>query len=269
MQLKISSVLQGLSDLGARRGPTCVRRCCGSSPTSMFIGSAIRPRKSANTPNSRCGCSRSTDLATRVDVARTFCALSVAAVARVCNASLDDLPEVVAELRTHPLLQPLRSRPNRACPKSTTALLTATPASRGGTPGSRRQRQSTRPSAANSTICFSPQRPKRGGLSYSIFPLSLPCQPHVTRITPDPAVGPHLEAAALTGNRDEFRRRLARALRIPREQARGLRATIWASRSSWRQGASGAARSALSHPDVSQSRGWPFGRARSRARRAL
>jgi Uncharacterised protein conserved in bacteria (DUF2336) len=161
------------------------------------------------------------DIPTRVVVARRF-ARYPSPPLRVLQRLSDDLPEVVAELRTHPLLQPRVAPSEPVAPKP----ITVSPADVNLVGHSERNAETRRPIdrniAAELNHQFFAATAEERRLILLNLPVVAPVAARHNDICRDAALGQRLEAAALTGNRDDFAVELARALRIPREQARRI-----------------------------------------------
>ncbi len=160
------------------------------------------------------------DVPTRVAVARRF-ARYLSPPLRVLQTLTRDLPEVAAELRSHPLLQPPATAAN-------TALKTPAP-------------RVDKEDAADEIALLAASSgvidlATAGELNERFFTANVeerrlillnlhivaPLAPDRIRLLRDPSVGQHLEAAALARNREDFAQHLARSLQIPREQARRI-----------------------------------------------
>jgi hypothetical protein len=156
------------------------------------------------------------DTPTRVAVARRL-ARYLSPPLRVMQWLARDLPEVAAELRSHPLLQP--PAPAEAAPLAAAV----------GTAPSGELREDQLSAGAPSVIdaalagelnelFFAASAEERRLILLNID-IVAPVAPGSIRVSRDPGVGVQLEAAALAGKSQDFAQRLAQALRIPREQA--------------------------------------------------
>lgn len=157
------------------------------------------------------------DVPTRIAVARRF-ARYLSPPLQVLQRLVRDVPEVAAELRAHPLLQP--PAPAAAAPQE----VSATSHARHHAPD--RDEQRADPSyeidAATaselSDLFFAAGAEERRLILLNLH-IVAPVPAARTRTAPDPSVGLQLEAAMLSGKRADFANQLARDLHIPREQA--------------------------------------------------
>jgi hypothetical protein len=221
MRLKDIFGLQGLSDLGARGGAD-MRATLLRVLTDLYVHRLSHtPAEERQYTELALRLLEAADLATRVDVARRF-ARYPSPPLRVLERLADDLPEVVAELRTHPLLQP-RAVPTEPLVPNTTTVPPADASIAGRNEGiAETRRPIDRAIAAELSDQFFTATAEERRLILLNLPVVAPVAAGHTDISHDPALGQRLEAAALTGNRDGFAAELARALRIPREQARRI-----------------------------------------------
>jgi hypothetical protein len=163
------------------------------------------------------------DAPTRAVVARRL-ARHLAPPVRVIQYLVNDLPEIAAPLRSHPLLQP--------------AKLAGVAPRASSTPGVDRQSATTgkpaQSQAANAhcvidtatarelnEFFFAANVIERGFIlrNFSVVAPNSALRVDVSR---DPGVGERLEAAALARNRENFAQQLALSLHVPREQARRI-----------------------------------------------
>jgi len=160
------------------------------------------------------------DVPTRVAVATRF-ARYASPPLRVLQSLARDLPEVAAELRSHPLLQPSVPVVN-APPQSTAMPMVEENA----------VRKETRLAHALPTIdsmtagelnerFFAANADERRLILLNLH-IVAPVAPDHIRVSRDPSVGQRLETAALARNLEEFTQHLARSLQIPREQAQRM-----------------------------------------------
>jgi hypothetical protein len=158
------------------------------------------------------------DVPTRAAVAKRFAHYPRPPL-RVLQWLARDLPGVAAELRSHPLLQ----APGSMLRRSGAA---ASPAAIGPSGG---QRQTQPPSedidAATASelneLFFTATATERRLILLNLHVID----PHPTlrsQVVTGPSLGQELEAAVLTGKREHFAARLAKALRISHEQARRI-----------------------------------------------
>jgi len=157
------------------------------------------------------------DVPTRAAVAKRFAHYPRPPL-RVLQWLARDLPAVVTELRSHPLLQAPGSTPRRSG--------TASPAAVGP---SGEQQQIQPPSedidAATASelneLFFTATATERRLILLNLHVID----PHPmlrSRVVTGASLGQELEAAVLTGKREHFAARLAKALRISHEQARRI-----------------------------------------------
>ena len=243
--------LKGLADLGAHSGadmrPTFLRvltdlyvHRLNHTPAEerQYTELALRLLETADAP-------------TRIGVARRF-ARYPSPPLRVLQWLSSDQPEVATELQSHPLLQPAAAKPQPVAPK----YIPMAPAIEIEVAGQREQFAENRHPidraiAAELNDQFFAATADERRLILLNLPVVAPVATGTDEVSREPSVTQRLEAAALTGNRDDFAVQLARALRIPREQARrvtrdnlGEPVVVAAKASSY------AARNSLSRPDV-------------------
>jgi hypothetical protein len=158
------------------------------------------------------------DVPTRAAVAKRFAHYPRPPL-RVLQWLARDLPVVVAELRGHPLLQ----APGTMTPRSSGA------AARAAVSTSVEQQPTRQPAddidAATASelneLFFTANATERRLILLNLHVI----EPHPTlrsQVTAGSLFGQELEAAALTGKREHFAARLAKALRISHEQARRI-----------------------------------------------
>jgi hypothetical protein len=135
---------------------------------------------------------------------------------RVLQRLADDVAEVAALVRSHPLLQ---SRAVNGAPSRPDAIASAAAAQEA-------RRSAASPHAIDSTRAgelnerfFAANAAERRLILLNLD-IVAPIPPWLVAISRDPTVSRRLEAAALARNREDFAHHLASALRIPREQAR-------------------------------------------------
>ena len=159
------------------------------------------------------------DVASRVAVARRF-ARYPSPPLRILEWLAGDVPEVVAELQSHPLVHP--SAPVDA-PPGPPADATA------GHPGAEEDdalADKSHPINASvagklNDLFFAADAEERRLILIN-FDVVAPIGGSPIRIPREASIGEQLEAAALTGNRDDFAQQLVRVLHIPREQAQRI-----------------------------------------------
>jgi hypothetical protein len=159
------------------------------------------------------------DVPTRIAAARRF-ARYPSPPLRVLQWLARDLPDVAAELRSHPLLQP--PAPAVAAQQNIRATPNAAHRVRGGDQ-QRADRSAIDPTTARelNDLFFTASADERRLILLSLDVVT-PAPVSRTGVAHDPSVGRHLEAAVLSGKRDDFAHQLARALSIPREQAQRI-----------------------------------------------
>jgi hypothetical protein len=213
------SSLEGLTDIGLHGGPDM-------RPTLLRVLTDLYMQKLRHTPDEERHYTElalrlleSVDAPTRAAVAARL-ARHLSPPPRVIQYLVNDLPEIAAPLRSHPLLLP----PDRT---SVTALQAAALVEEPETefeqaPVVRAQGIMDAASASELTELFFAADSNERCLILQNLDVVAPIPAGGVSLPCDPAIGQHLEAAALTGNREEFARHLALCLQIPREQARRL-----------------------------------------------
>jgi len=215
------SGLDGLTELGIRTGadmrPTLLRVL-----TDLYVH-----RLSHTTDEERhytelaLRLLEAVDVSTRAAVARRFAGY-MSPPLRVLQWLTRDLPEVRAQLRSHPLLQPSAPvgqpasqsiaipAPEDAAPHPEAVAASATIAPLDAA------------TAAELTELFFAASAIERRLILLNLNVVAPVSPGSIRVMRDISVSQRLEAAALGGNREGFAQDLAQALQIPREQARRI-----------------------------------------------
>jgi len=166
------------------------------------------------------------DVATRAAVAARL-AHHLSPPLQVIQRLAADLPDVAAPLRSHPLPQ----RNDKAeTPVAAPAPVAVAPAADVETDD--RGDESLPISEAPNTVAadvaselnelFFAANANERRLILLNLPIVAPIPPGRTEFARDASVGQRLEAAALARNREDFAQHLARALHIPREQARRI-----------------------------------------------
>lgn len=159
------------------------------------------------------------DVPTRVAVAQKF-ARYLSPPLRILQWLARDVPEVVAELHLHPLLQPPAPA---AAPSNPAADWTA----------EHQEAAAEQPLLDTSPAIDASMAGELNDLFFAAnaaerrlilinLPVVAPIVAGLTRPPRDQSIGRRLEAAALAGNREDFAQQLVRVLHIPREQARRI-----------------------------------------------
>ncbi|HTP91418.1 MAG TPA: DUF2336 domain-containing protein [Xanthobacteraceae bacterium] len=218
--------LESLSDIGLRGG-------VDMRPTLIRVLTDLYMQKLRHTPDEERHYTElalrlleTVDVATRAAVAARL-ARHLAPPLRVLQYLVNDLPEVAGPLRAHPLLQQGDAAPALAHPVHVTAVVV------NAAPGLQPELQPDvpdEPAAPDDAIAPATARELNDlfiaaddyerRLIVLNLPVVAPLPAGRVNIVRVPAVGQRLEAAALSGNRDEFAQQLASALHISREQAR-------------------------------------------------
>lgn len=220
MQARDIFGLEGLADLGARNG-------VDMRPTLLRVLTDLYVHRLSHTASEERHYTElalrlldTVDVPTRAAVAKRF-ARYPSPPLRVLQWLTRDLPEVAAELRAHPLLQP----PTRtdavpaisaAAPIAETAAIT------------RHERRSAwslvvdRATAHELCEQFFAATAQERRLILLNLDIVAPIAADRIRIARDPSISQRLEAAALAGKREDFAHQLAGALHIPREFARRI-----------------------------------------------
>jgi len=212
--------LEGLADLSSRRG-------VDMRPTLLRVLTDLYVHRLSHTPDEERHYTElalrlldAVDVPTRVAVARRF-APYLTPPLRVLQWLARDLPEVAAELRAHPLLQPPRMAQS-AAPHSA-AMPTA---QRRATKDDRRLAGPFRAIDADTAHELNERFFASNAEERRLILLNLnivaPVPPGRIGISRDPSIGQRLETAALSRNQRDFAQHLAYALHIPLEQARRI-----------------------------------------------
>jgi hypothetical protein len=212
--------LEGLTDLGSRNGvdmrPTLLRVLTDlyvhrlshtAAEERHFAELALRLLEAVNVP-------------TRVAVAKRL-ARHTSPPLKVLQWLARDLPEVAAEIRLHPRLQP------SALADGVVANATAMPIAKGDA-ADEEQRSADTARAVDvvtasklNDLFFAAKADERRLILLNLHVVA-PVAPGRVRMSRDPSVGQLLEVAALARKREDFVQHLARALRVPRQQARRI-----------------------------------------------
>jgi len=156
------------------------------------------------------------DVPTRIAVARRF-ACYLSPPLRILQWLARDVPEVVAELQTHPLLQPPASAGGAA-----NQATVDHPGTSEDDPFLDKMHVIDASVAIKLNDLFFAANGEERRLILTNLDVVAPIAGSPIRIPRDPSIGRLLEAAALTGNREDFANRLVRVLQIPREQAQRI-----------------------------------------------
>jgi hypothetical protein len=159
------------------------------------------------------------DAPTRVAVARRFAGY-ISPPLRVLQWLTRDLPEVRAQLRSHPLLQPSAPNERPATQSAATPTTDNTIPDPDATADTMVLLDST--AAAELTELFFAANAIERRLILLNLNIVAPVSAGRIRVVRELSVNERLEAAVLGGNREGFAHDLARALQIPREQARRI-----------------------------------------------
>lgn len=200
--------LESLSDIGLRGG-------VDMRPTLIRVLTDLYMQKLRHTPDEERHYTElalrlleTVDVPTRAAVASRL-ARHLSPPLRVLQRLVNDLPEVAAPLRGHPLLQAANAAAAPAQPAEGTPADAAAP------------NDAIAPATAtelNELFIAADDYERR--LIVLNLPVVAPMPAGSVKVVRNPAIGQRLEAAALSGNRDEFAQQLALALHISREQAR-------------------------------------------------
>lgn len=210
--------LAGFADIGLRAG-------VDMRPTLLRVLTDLYVQKLSHTPDEERRYSElalrlleGVDVPTRAAVAARL-APHLSPPLRVIQSLVNDLPEIAAPLRSHPLLQPPKpapvtlSTPNVEQPISDRTELEETPI----VEASRAVDLAT--ASELNELFFAVDATARGLILRNLDVVA-PLPAGSVDIARDPMVGQRLEAAALARNREDFAQCLAQALHIPRDQAR-------------------------------------------------
>jgi hypothetical protein len=205
--------LQGLAELGARGG-------IDMRPTLLRVLTDLYVHRLSHTAEEERHYTElalrlldGVDAATRTAVAKRF-ARYLSPPLRVLQRLSRDLPEVTAELRTHPLLQP------RSAQAPAPAVASRPVAETGGRPQRRPPPRPAPPldgpAAAELNEMFFAAEPAERRLILRNLDVVAPSPAAGARIAGEEPIIQRLETAALRGMREEFAQQIARALQIPR-----------------------------------------------------
>ena len=209
--------LDGLADLGARTG-------ADMRPTLLRVLTDLYVHRLSHTAEEERLYTElalrlldDVDVATRVAVAKRF-ARYLSPPLRILQRLSRDVPDVAAELRAHPLMQPAGSAgaaAHRAAVEAAAKREEVAPP----VPRAARVRALDRASASELTDSFFDASVAERRLILLNLHVVAPVAAGSVPILRETAIIQKLEAAALGGNRTVFVQELARALHIPREQA--------------------------------------------------
>lgn len=220
MQARDIFGLEGLAELGSRNAldmrPTLLRVL-----TDLYVHRLSHtPAEERHYTELALRLLEAVDVPTRAAVARRF-ASYLSPPLRVMQWLARDVPEVSAELRRHPLLQP----PGVAEPTALNFIATSAAAP---TAIDEQQFPTETPRVVDvatagelNDLFFAANAEERRLILVNLT-IVAPIAAENVRVSRDPEGGERLEAAALTDKIDDFARQLARALNIPGEQARRL-----------------------------------------------
>jgi hypothetical protein len=202
--------LDGLSELGARAG-------VDMRPTLLRVLTDLYVHRLSHTGDEERHYTElalrlleEVDVPTRIAVAKRFAGY-LSPPLRVLHWLSGDLPQVAGELRAHPLLQP-----------SVGLAASGDGAAEQEAPRADAARAIDLATAAElNDLFFAAQADERRLILLNLNVVA-PVSVEDISVARDPSVGLRLEAAALGGNREAFAQDLARALQIPREQARRI-----------------------------------------------
>jgi hypothetical protein len=212
--------LDGLADLSSRAG-------VDMRPTLLRVLTDLYVHRLSHTPDEERHYTElalrlleDVDVPTRVAVARRFAGY-LSPPLRVMQWLSGDLPEVAAQLRSHPLLQPSVPVDN-AARQSAAMPVTVDDASDREAERANTSRAIDLATAGELNELFFAANADERRLILLNLNVVAPVSAAGIRVSRDPSVSQRLEAAALGGNREAFAQDLARALRIPHEQARRI-----------------------------------------------
>lgn len=218
MQARDIFALEGLAELGARKGidtrPILLRVL-----TDLYVHRLNHTlAEERHYTELALRLLEAVDVPTRAAVARRF-ASYLSPPLRVLEWLARDLPEVAAELRLHPLLQPPASSPASKAERAPIRAADPEMASRDERPAGNTHPINRATAGTLNELFFTADAQERRLMLLSLD-IVAPVAADSVRVARDPAVARRLEAAALAGRPDDFALELARALHIPREQAR-------------------------------------------------
>jgi hypothetical protein len=201
METQTVFALEGLTDLGARTGAD-MRSTLLRVLTDLYVHRLSHtPEEERHYTELALRLLEAVDVPTRVAVAKRF-AHYLEPPLRVLHWLCGDLPEVTAQLRSHPLLQPPATRDGaqRADPSDAIDLAVA---------------------AELNDLFFAASADERRLILLNLDVVA-PIRAGGIRVSRDPSVSERLEAAALGRKTEDFARHVAQSLQIPDEQARRI-----------------------------------------------
>jgi hypothetical protein len=219
MQLRDIFALEGLADLGSRNG-------VDMRPTLLRVLTDLYVHRLSHTATEERHYTElalrlleAVDVPTRIAIARRF-ARYPSPPSRVLQWLARDQVEVAVELHLHPMLQP-------------SALIEAAPAEPSAIAvGENAADQYERSGNASHTLdattagelndLFFTANSEERRIILLNLDIVTPGNAGRSKALRDPSIAQQLEAAALSGNRDDFSRQLAYALHITHEQARRI-----------------------------------------------
>lgn len=218
MQARDIFALEGLAKLGAHKG-------VDTRPILLRVLTDLYVHRFSHTPAEERHYTElalrlleAVDVPTRVAVARRF-ARYLSPPLRVLQWLSRDLPQVADELRQHPLLQPPVPTPAAKAERAPIPAAGIVAADR-EEPSAASAYTIDRATAGKLNELFLTADAQERRLILLTLDVVAPVAAHAVRVIREPAVVQRMEAAALAGKPDDFALELARALHIPREQAR-------------------------------------------------
>jgi hypothetical protein len=218
MQARDVFALEGLAELGAHKG-------IDTRPILLRVLTDLYVHRLSHTPAEERHYTElalrlleAVDVATRVAVARRF-ARYLSPPLRVLQRLARDLPEIANELCWHPLLQSPASAPAPQAERIPMRMAEIEVANREERPAGDAHAVNRATAGTLNELFFTADAQERRVMLLNLDVVA-PVAADSVRVVRDPAVAQRLEAAALAGKPDDFALELARALHIPREQAR-------------------------------------------------
>jgi uncharacterized protein (DUF2336 family) len=224
MDTPILDGLAGFADIGLSAG-------VDMRPTLLRVLTDLYVQKLSHTPDEERHYTElalrlldGVDAPTRAAVAARL-ARHLSPPLRVIQSLVNDLPEIAASLRSHPLLKPSEKLVAATAPHPVATsnnevgpvaveLESATVAD---------TQRAVDPATAGelNELFFAANADERGLILRNLH-IVAPLSAGPVEVSRDPAVGQRLEAAALSRNREDFVQHLAQSLHIPRAQARRI-----------------------------------------------
>jgi uncharacterized protein (DUF2336 family) len=225
METPVLNGLAGFADIGLRSG-------VDMRPTLVRVLTDLYVQKISHTPDEdrhytelALRLLEAVDTPTRAAVAVRL-ARHLSPPLRIIQYLINDLPEIAAPLRSHPLLQP--PNPSGVTPQQATAMASADVADPGNEGGLAQALVPSAPGAVDGKTAAALNDQFFAGTAYerSLILRNLdvvaPLAAGQVGLSRDPTIGQRLEAAALARNRGDFAQLLASSLHIPREQAQRI-----------------------------------------------